>query len=343
MKLLLTTQAVDIHHPVLGFFHEWITELAQHVEHITVICLGEGEHHLPENVTVYSLGKERGAVAPHVYVWRFVSLVWRERKNYDAVFVHMNQEYVLIAGWLWKLLGKSVYMWRNHYAGTPFTGLAVAFCKNVFCTSARSYTARYKRAILMPVGVDTTCFSNSIAPRTPNSILFLSRMSASKRPEMLLDALGMIKDRGLTFTATFVGSPLPENQVFYSDLQARVHLLGLDKLVTFRSSVEHKEAAAVFASHEIFVNTSRTGMFDKTIFEAAASGCLVLASSEDFRNATSIAFHFDTAEGLADKLQFLLSIDDKTRAEYRVILDAMVRDNALPVLVEKLVSILTKP
>jgi len=342
MKLLITTQAIDTHHPVLGFFHEWVAELAKHFEHITVICLVEGEHTLPDNVTVYSLGKEKGERGRISYARRFLHFLSEIDNEYDAVFVHMNEEYVLIAGWYWKYHKKPIYMWRNHYAGSFFTGIAVAFCKNVFCTSMRSYTARYKRTMLMPVGVDVARFSlNPSAIRAPHSILFLSRMAPSKRPDMFIDALGILKSRGVPFTATLVGSPTPEDQVFYSQLREHVHVLGLDKMVEFQPSVEHKDAPAAYESHEIFVNTSRTGMFDKTIFEAAASGCLVLASSEDFKNATSMAFYFTNAEGLADKLQYLLTINEGKRTEYRVILDKLVRDNTLPALVGKLVPVVT--
>jgi glycosyltransferase involved in cell wall biosynthesis len=339
MKLLITTQAIDTHHPVLGFFHEWVAELAKHFEHITVICLVEGDHSLPANVTVYSLGKERGEQSRIAYARRFLRLISEIRDEYDAVLVHMNEEYILIAGWYWKYHGKSVYMWRNHYAGSFLTTVAVLFCKKVFCTSMRSYVARYKRTVLMPVGVDIARFSeNPAAVHKLHSILFLSRMAPSKRPDMFIEALGILKSRGAVFSATLVGSPTPEDQVFYSNLREHMHLLGLDKDVEFKSSVEHKEAPTAFGSHEIFVNTSRTGMFDKTIFEAAASGCLVLASSEDFKRTTSEAFYFTDADGLADKLQYLLSIDDAKRHEYRAILEKLVRDNTLSALVSKLVA-----
>jgi len=58
MKLLITTQTIDKNDPILGFFHGWVKEFSKHFEEINVICLKEGEHNLPENVHVYSLGKE---------------------------------------------------------------------------------------------------------------------------------------------------------------------------------------------------------------------------------------------------------------------------------------------
>ena len=57
MKLLVLTQVVDKNDTNLGLFHTWLERIASRVEHLTVICLKRGEYHLPENVTVLSLGK----------------------------------------------------------------------------------------------------------------------------------------------------------------------------------------------------------------------------------------------------------------------------------------------
>ena len=59
MKLLITTQTVNINDPVLGFFHRWLKEFAENCEQVTVICLQVGEYQLPPNVKVISLGKEK--------------------------------------------------------------------------------------------------------------------------------------------------------------------------------------------------------------------------------------------------------------------------------------------
>ena len=59
MKLLILTQKVDKNDPILGFFHRWVEEFARHCEQVTVIALGVGEYDLPQNVRVFSLGKEQ--------------------------------------------------------------------------------------------------------------------------------------------------------------------------------------------------------------------------------------------------------------------------------------------
>ena len=151
MKLLIVTQKVDKNDPVLGFFHRWVEEFAKHYDQVTAICLGEGQYHLPPNVKVLSLGKERKMYVIN-YVLNFYRYIWAERRNYDAVFVHMNQEYVLLGWKHWFFMSKPIYLWRNHAKGNLWTRLAVIFSKKVFYTSPQSYTARFKKAVQMPVG-----------------------------------------------------------------------------------------------------------------------------------------------------------------------------------------------
>ena len=336
MKLLIVTQTIDLEDPVLGFFVRWTEELSKRVEHTEVICLKGGTHDLPEAVRVHSLGKERGrpALGGLTYACRFLSLAWRLRRDYDAVFVHMNQEYVILAGWLWKLLGKRIYMWRNHYAGSWATDLAAAFCTKVFCTSKHSYTAKYKKTVFMPVGVDTERFCpDSRVTRKPHSILFLARMAPSKRPEMLLDALVMLARKNMPFTATFVGSPLPEDEPYYEGLRARAGTLGFGDRVTFLPAVPNDKTPDLYRAHAVFVNTSPSGMLDKTIFEAAACGCAVLAASEDWNALVGGENYFDSSEKLADRLRNALEGSIKYQFE------TLIRQHSLGALAASLITI----
>ena len=75
MKLLILTQKVDKNDTTLGFFHRWIEEFSKNYEKIIVICLYKGEYNLPQNVEVYSLGKERG-VSKIGYVLNFYKYIY---------------------------------------------------------------------------------------------------------------------------------------------------------------------------------------------------------------------------------------------------------------------------
>jgi len=98
MKLLVTTQAVDRTDPILGFFHRWLEEFAKHFDRVDVICLREGEHSLPQNVIVHSLGKECGEsrIKYLIRFYRyFFSVFFRERV--DTVLFHMGAIYNILA------------------------------------------------------------------------------------------------------------------------------------------------------------------------------------------------------------------------------------------------------
>ncbi len=339
MKLLIVTQAVDEKDHYLSFFTGWLQTFSTHFDSIEVICLKEGTHSLPSNVRVHSLGKENG-VGRLAYIFAFYKYAWTLRKSYDAVFVHMNQEYILIAGILLKLLGKKIYLWRNHYAGSFWTDLAAKFCTKVFYTSKSSYTAKFRSAHKMPVGVDTNRFEGGGAARIPRSILFFARFAPSKRPDVFVEALAALKKRGNIFSASVVGTALEQDRAYEISVREHAHILGLDDVLTFKEGVPFAEAPNVFAQHDIFVDLGSSGMYNKMLFEAAASGCLVLAASGDFQDemGREFGFHEDDADELAHRLEIVLAHSSTERAAIQSRLREYAERNSLDTLAHTLVQ-----
>lgn len=349
MKLLIITQKINKQDPILGFFHNWLTKFSSVFENITVICLEAGEYNLPANIKVLSLGKPTqgwSASGGEKFLLkikallRFSKYLWRERNNYDTVFVHMNQEYILLAGWWWKLAGKKVYTWRNHQAGSWLTDLAASFCTKVFCTSKFSYTAKYKKTVLMPVGVDTSLFQRQVGvQKIPNAILFLARMSPIKNPHLLIEALKQLKNKGLIFTANFFGDPLPKDEVYYQSLQQEVKADGLQSMIRFHKGLPNTETVKVYNQHAIFVNLSPSGMYDKTIFEAMSTESLVVVSNDNLKDLIEDMFIFanDNINQLVSKLTFLLSLSTEQKEVYGRKLRTIVQNHhSLDQLVTKL-------
>lgn len=339
MKLLIFTQALDQNDPVLSAYHRLISEVARNFDSVTAVCLKKGEVDLPKNTKVLSLGKENGGGRWRSrlrYVVRFYTYIFGQK--YDAVFVHMNQEYILLGGIFWKLMGKKVYMWRNHHAGSVLTDISAAFCTKVFCTSKFSYTAKYRKTVIMPVGIDTNMFTtNPLIKRVPRSVLFLARIAPVKRPDLLIEALADISSAGGDFIATIVGDPLPKDEAYYKNLQDAVTRHGLQGKVVFKKGVSNTEAIDLYNAHDVFVNLSSSGMYDKTIFEAMACGCLVLASNENLRGLIDNAFIFEQGNRheLSQKLSALLGISSHDRELKTVILRRVVEDHHSLVLLGK--------
>jgi hypothetical protein len=139
MNLLVTTQIVDSTDPRLGFFHQWLEEFAKHCEHVEVICLYEGTHALPQNVSVHSLGKEKRAASSVAYAYRFLRLSYKLRNQYSAVFVHMNPEYVVLGSVFWCLWNKRIGLWYLHKSVNLKLRLATLLADVIFTASEESF------------------------------------------------------------------------------------------------------------------------------------------------------------------------------------------------------------
>lgn len=293
MKLLILTQAVDRNDPVLGFFHQWLEEFSKRFEKVTVICLRKGEYNLTSNVKVLSLGKEVGNTKLG-YILSFYKYIWQERNNYEAVFVHMNQEYILIAGDIWRVLGKRIYLWRNHPAGSILTRIAMVLSHKVFSTTRDSYVSRVGKTTIMPVGVDTDFYKpDPSIERIHNSVLFLGRISPVKR---VLEFLEWLEQS--PYTATIAGPILEVDKEYGERMKA-----ALTPRVKYIGPVSQEEALRLYQTHEIFVNKTPPGSFDKTIIEAAACGMKLMVDNP-------------AAKDLDPKEHSLESLMDKLKVEF---------------------------
>ncbi|MEK7642538.1 MAG: glycosyltransferase family 4 protein [Patescibacteria group bacterium] len=337
MRLLILTQKIDKDDPILGFFHTWVFRLSEKFESVVVVCLSKGDFDLPQNVQVFSLGKEKGKNRFY-YIFQFFNLCFFQSLKYDAVFVHMNQEYVLLGGLFWKMLRKPVYLWRNHPQGSILTRLAVLLSNKVFCTSDKSFTKRFSKTILMPVGIDTYQFKDLKKERSKNSILFLSRISLVKRPESLIEALKILKDKDINFICNFYGEALPKDQNYFENLKNKIKEYGLENNVKFKVAVPNDQTPKIYSEHNIFINLTPSGSMDKTILESVACGCIPIVANDYFRDI----FEPEMLVGediydISNKIEFCLNLLEERKDEIRQRLIKYVSENhSLKILIEKL-------
>lgn len=332
MRLLITTQAVDKDDPILGFFHGWLLELSNHVEHIHVICLREEIHELPGNVSVYSLGKEKGVNYAR-YLWRLSAYVWKLRNAHDVVFSHMNPHYIVLAGWFWFLKGKRMYFWRNHAKMNFMTRIVAKFARRVFYTSPFACTSVFPHSKQMPVGINTEMFQPQVGIlRKGHSVLFLGRISTVKRPELFVKA----------------GQFLPDYEMHvYGDesVDARGYLKKLGALssknVHFHNAVPNYETPNIYSAFDVYINLTPEGSMDKTVLEAAACGALVLAANKSFEGLVpqECVLRESTPEGIAKQIRVLCEMPAEKKDEYRALLGRMVEEHhSLKKLVAELVT-----
>ena len=341
MKLLILTQAVDSTDTTLGFFVRWISSLAVRFEKVTVICLREGVHTLPANVTVYCLRGPSYIGKLHI-AGKFLHLIWMLRREYDSAFVHMNQEYVLLGGLFWRLLHKKIFLWRNHRVGDWKTALAVTFSQKVFYTSRDSFTAHFANAVEMPAGIDVELFEkNEGEERKKNSLLMFGRVAPVKHIEMAIEAMAALKERGVEATLSVVGDALSKDQGYLQSLKDRAEALGVDNQVYFQKGVPFAQAPALYHAYEIFLNFTPSGSFDKTVFEALAAGCKVLVTNDSMKGILPDGSWTDAnREHVADKIQRLLSLDVAAEHTYKEDAVRILTSQSLDALVGKLVQLM---
>ncbi len=353
MRLLFITQKIDKDDDILGVYHRWIEELAKRVEKISVICLYRGRVELPDNVRVYSLGKEKleirnwklKIIKKLIYAINFLKYIWRLRKDYDRVLVHMNPEYMILGAKLWKLLGKKIFFWYNHPMGGLRARVAIALADKVLHTSPFAFAARFKKAKQMPVGIDANLFRKLPAiQKLPKSILYLGRLSPIKFIEVLIDAALMLDTQVVDFRLTIAGEPSKDSEVAYAaSLKTRAEPLVKKGKIVFRNAVPNHKASELYNSHEICVNMTPTGSFDKTIIEAMACEMLVVASNKAVADILPepLRFQEKDAKDLARALGVALAMSNQEKQQMGARLrEYVLGRHDLNTLIEKLVGAL---
>ncbi len=337
MNILVITQKVDQDDTVLGFFHGWLNALGEKFDHVSVICLEKGSTDLPQDMPVYSLGKESGFSRIR-YVWNLFFYLGKLHHRYDCVLVHMNYEYVLLAGWWWRLFGRKIGFWYNHTYGNIFSRIAFMIAHRVFHTSPFAFSAGRSNSVSMPAGIDTKLFSTT-QNQVPNTILFVGRIAPVKGLITLIKAVQLLVQRGVSVSLNIYGEALSRDRKYQERVHVEAQNLVTRGIVKFHNGVAYDQVPQLFASHEFFVNLTPKGNFDKTVLEAMASGAIPVVSSTAFSDLLPPPTFFKEhdADDLARQLEYLMKLSFEEKSKIRGLLRKRVeKKHDLHVLVSRL-------
>ncbi len=356
MKLLILTQKVDRDDSILGFFHAWIKIFAEHFESVIVICLWKGEYNLPENVRVLSLGKERG-VSKLKYIFNFYKYIWTQRRNYDTVFVHMNPEYVVLGGLLWRLWRKKIGMWYVHRQVNLKLRIAEKLAHIIFSTTKEAFRLKSKKIHFLGHGINLSRFIVSNLPTSdvsrlggvfhnPIRILHIGRITSIKNLEILIDAVHTLGHKWKKNVAvTCVGEPMNStDKKYFEYLKEHIAHHNLDESFSFVGSVPHHEIPRYYREADVSVNLTPTGGMDKAVLESIASGTLVLPANRAFENLFDIHTRYllyteRDSRDLAEKINALSEMDESKIAEIQEYLyERVKKDFKVENLIKNIVS-----
>lgn len=321
MKLLIITQVVDKNDDVLGAFHQWIRRFAEVFESVEVICLKRGVLDLPPNVRVHSLGKEKEP-SRWRYLRLFYTYIFRYRRDYDAVFVHMNPEYVVLGGLFWRLWGKTTFLWYAHKHGSWLRLAALHIGDRVVSVSKESFVgSESPKFLAVGHGVDPDVYvCPARAAHGPKAIMHTGRLTPVKEYGLLIEAAAILRDRHghNDFILKLVGAPVSDtDRAYVEGLKKRIAELGLTDVVEFTGSVPNKDLLPHLCAASSFVNMQDGGGAGKSFLEAMSCGVPTVVRTPVFNEdlgAWKDTLHFDgSAEDFAAKLHATLSLDEASR------------------------------
>src|SRR3989339_2204973 len=222
MKLLIITQKVDINDDNLGYFHSWLEKLAEKAD-IFVIGNYVGKYDLPENVKVFSLGKER-RVGRLVKIFKYQWFLLKLLPRVNGVFFHMCPEYVLGAHLLTKIFRKKTLLWYTHKAVNWKLKLAEKLIDKIFTASKESFRLSSKKVEITGHGIDADKFSifnfqfsnkkkDNINKKF--TIITAGRISEVKNLHLLIDAAEILKNKNFNFKIKIAGAPILESDKIY--------------------------------------------------------------------------------------------------------------------------------
>ncbi|MEM2445725.1 MAG: glycosyltransferase family 4 protein [Candidatus Bathyarchaeia archaeon] len=351
MHLMLFNLATDADDPILGFTTRWITALAKRVEFIHVITMRAGRIEVPENVRVYSVGKEKGYSEPRraVEFYRLLFRILREDRI-DACFSHMIPIFTVLAAPVLKAKGIPIVTWYAHPSLTWILKLAHHLSDKMVASVTTAYPYRHDKLVVVGQGIDTGLFcpDERIKPDNPPMILCVGRLSPVKDHPTLIRAVALLRQRWeKPFRVVILGGPArPQDEPYVCSLHRLVEDLDLQDIVTFHPPVPMTQLPNWYRRCTVHVNMTPTGSGDKVAWEAMACGKPCVAANEGFREtmgkwACQLLFKYSSSEDLAGKLQWLLELDQTEHQRIgEELRQNVIRLHSLSTLVARLIAIL---
>jgi glycosyltransferase involved in cell wall biosynthesis len=277
-----------------------------------------GHVELPENVRVYSVGKETGYSEPRraLEFYRHLFRVLREDRV-DVCFSHMMPLFTVLAAPALKWDRIPIVTWYAHPSLSWTLKIAHRLSDRMVTSIAPSYPYKHDKLVVVGHGIDSHMFSpdGGVSPEHTDIILCVGRLSPIKNHPTLLKAARLLRQVwSKPFRVVIVGGPaLSSDESYVRLLHKQVKELELEKTVYFEPPTRGERLLFWYRISAVHVNLTPKGFVDKVALEAMACARPSLVANEGFREtlgeyASRLLFRYADADALADKLIGLLAL-----------------------------------
>lgn len=324
MRLLLFNLATDGDDPILGFTTRWVRALAERADRVHVITMRAGKIEVPDNVKVYSVGKENNYSEPRraIQFYRHLFTVLH-KDNIDVCFCHMIPIFTVLAAPVLRARGIPIITWIIHPRLSWTMKFAHHLSHRMVTSTETSYPYRHDdKLAVVGHGIDTDLFSldGKVSLEEPPLILCAGRLSPVKDHPTLLEAAWLLRQRGSgPFRVVILGgTATPRDDSYAQSLRQQVKQLRLEDTIQFEPAVPIRSLPSWYRRCAVHVNMTRTGSADKVAWEAMACGRPCVVANEGFKEtlgeyADRLLFSYGNPEDLAKKLTGLLALPETDR------------------------------
>jgi glycogen synthase len=236
-----------------------------------------------------------------------VGRMWR---NCDVALIHGN---TLRLGWPTLFLKKPVWMIHHMIERRRVNALRRGLLQRCHHIAVSKYIAAKlpMPSTVIPDPYDDNLFNVRQSIPRNRDVIFVGRLIFEKGVDLLIEAVGKVKRRGISLSVTIVGiGPELEN------LKNMVQQNDLSREFLFSGELVGHALAEELNRHTFLVIPSRGDEgFGVVALEGIACGCVVVASNSgglpEAVGPCGFLFERDSAESLANCLDQLLN--DKTR------------------------------
>ena len=313
MKLLLVNFEMDDDSAVLAWQAAVARKLASRCESVVVLTQRVGKFEGSDNLQIERIPQRPMGVPFRLgggwLVNAQVVRLWR-RHRIQACFIHMASEWGYRLAPALRVLGVPTLLWYAHGTVTARLRLAHALVDRVVTSTPQGFRLRSRKVEAIGEGVDTDLFRLVNTDEDANYLLYVGRVSRRKKVESLLDVVASVRELqpSPSLRLRIVGPTLTADDLAYDrELRARAWDLDLQDRVEFVGYVPHRQLPRFYNDAFLHISLSETGSMDKTVLEALACGCPVLAKGEAY------------SELLADHPEFLVKREDPEGLARRVL------------------------
>ena len=353
MKLLIITQKVDINDDNLGFFHRWIEKFSEKLDKLYVICLWQGEHNLPQNVIVRSMGKEKG-YSKLRQLFSLQKFLFKNLSEIEGIFIHMCPIYAIASFPLVKIFRKKMILWFVHSSTKWKLKLAEKCVDKILTASKESCRLKSRKKIkIVGHGIDTNFFKPlfpSFKPQNSNNfrILFVGRITPIKDLETLIETIDILVNQKniRDVKVEIIGSPTEHYEKKYHEKLIRlIKEKDITEHIKFLGGRPHREILKFYQNSNVLLNLSPTGGMDKAVLEAMACGIPVLVCNDAFKKdfgdfVNELIFQKKNPQDLAQRILNLQTMDVAVLGSY--LRKQVIQNHNLDNLTDKIINAFQK-